>query len=642
MKYNKLSKLGFAMLLAVLFGGISWAAVNKVMEANEENVVFDDTFSDMQDANNGGYTAYTGNVASTKLDSRDGWQTLENVYQGMLCVKLGTSSKDGKMVSTPINMTGDGELMVIAAGWGTGTNKMAVSVGGATLDKAYDTDENPLDATSITVTNGTNDQASSGYAAYYFDLKDATGSVTITVSGHRLFIREVKLVSKSGEVDTRAATMLTLGDHPTTAVVDGTISLPTATVATADGAPVENATVTWTSSNEEVATIGDGVINLLTVGTTTIKAEFAGDNSYKGSSASFTLTVTKAYTSIAAMLQDVTPTKTPVTYQFENLLVTYVNNESSYVSDGNDGFLFYGFNLGLEAGDLISGTASGQLYSYNDLPELSVYTDGIKVNKVSTGNAVESVTINASELSNNVNKCISIKNVTYISIDKQSLTFTDGQTEFVAYNKWNLDVTALEAGKAYDLTGMGSVYRGTYQLYLVSFEENGAAETYEFRDIKADLTSTALIPEGTAQWADVSTGIAVAEDGTLSRIDKNGADIVFNGKWHGTQYGWANFSATVHVKGCVKITLGASNYGSGAVTVTNSEGAEVAKIDNHINAMWSLNSPDNVAVGYYRTNAETILSFSACDYLPYFAVEAIDEVYCNLRHRQQWCRGSGS
>ena len=104
----------------------------------------------------------------------------------------------------------------------------------------------------------------------------------------------------------------------------------------------------------------------------------------------------------------------------------------------------------------------------------------------------------------------------------------------------------------------------------------GEEPTPAFRDIKADLTSSSLIPAGAAQWDDVSTGISVAEDGTLSRIAKEGAAIVFNGKWHGTQYGWANFTATVPVQGCVKITLGGSNYGSGEMVVTNAEGIEVA------------------------------------------------------------------
>lgn len=144
-----------------------------------------------------------------------------------------------------------------------------------------------------------------------------------------------------------------------------------------------------------------------------------------------------------------------------------------------------------------------------------------------------------------------------------------------------------------------------------------------FRDIKADLTSTALIPEGAAQWDDVSTGISVAEDGTLSRVAKDDADIIFNGKWHGTQYGWANFSATVKVQGCVKITAGQTNV-QGKDMIVKIGDTQVANLNTAGN-LWSASNPtENIAVTYYRTNEPATLTFEYGSYLPYFAVEAID------------------
>lgn len=163
-------------------------------------------------------------------------------------------------------------------------------------------------------------------------------------------------------------------------------------------------------------------------------------------------------------------------------------------------------------------------------------------------------------------------------------------------------------------------------LYIKSIEVTYsiAEEPAGFRDIKADLTSTALIPEGAAQWMDVSTGISVGADGTLSRVDKTDGGIAFNGKWHGTQYGWAGFTATVPVDGCVKISYGNSNYGS-EVTVTDDKGVAVATLNNKAANTWSASNPDLVTVAYYRTNSPTTLNFSQCDYVGYFAVEAIDE-----------------
>ena len=161
-------------------------------------------------------------------------------------------------------------------------------------------------------------------------------------------------------------------------------------------------------------------------------------------------------------------------------------------------------------------------------------------------------------------------------------------------------------------------------LFLMLIGMAGTANA-AFSDIKADLTSESLLPtSGVEQWTDVSTGIAVAADGTLSRVDKEGASVVFNGKWHGTQYGWAGFTASVQVEGCVKITYGNSNYGS-AVVVTNSDGTEVAKLNNKAGNTWSASNSDLVTVAYYRVNEATTLTFSKCDYVGYFAVEAIAE-----------------
>ncbi len=152
-------------------------------------------------------------------------------------------------------------------------------------------------------------------------------------------------------------------------------------------------------------------------------------------------------------------------------------------------------------------------------------------------------------------------------------------------------------------------------------------EPAEFRDIKvtlndADMWQNKINSSGAASTVYITVD-AEGNIGTTENADEAAATL--KGYWHGAQYGWQKFSAEVPVEGCVKITLGASNYGTGAVIVTNSNGDQVAKIDNHTGAMWSTSNPDNVAVGYYRTNEPTTLTFSVCDYIPYFAVEAIDE-----------------
>ncbi len=70
-------------------------------------------------------------------------------------------------------------------------------------------------------------------------------------------------------------------------------TLSAAVIETVGGAAVSGATVTWSSSNEDVATIDEnGVVTLVAAGETTITASYAGDDTYLSSSAEYKLTVT--------------------------------------------------------------------------------------------------------------------------------------------------------------------------------------------------------------------------------------------------------------------------------------------------------------------------------------------------------------
>jgi len=94
--------------------------------------------------------------------------------------------------------------------------------------------------------------------------------------------------------DTRIATTVTINADgiTNTNLFDGTAA-GTLTATVAAGETVLDAAVTWTSANTDVATVNEaGVVTLVAAGTATITAEYAGDDSYKGSKASYQLTVT--------------------------------------------------------------------------------------------------------------------------------------------------------------------------------------------------------------------------------------------------------------------------------------------------------------------------------------------------------------
>lgn len=128
-------------------------------------------------------------------------------------------------------------------------------------------------------------------------------------------------------------------------------SLSATVTETESGDEVSGATVTWTSSKENVATIDeDGVVTLVAAGTTTITASYAGvEDEYKASSATYQLTVTNSdpnapgtennpYTVAEALAN--TPASGTSANVYVRGIVSRFQNASGIMGDGNN-FRYY-------------------------------------------------------------------------------------------------------------------------------------------------------------------------------------------------------------------------------------------------------------------------------------------------------------
>ena len=87
---------------------------------------------------------------------------------------------------------------------------------------------------------------------------------------------------------------MTITDPVQEGFVGDILDLPVVTIL--DPLEVSGLPITWTSSDNNIATIDveNQKINLLKAGKTTITATFEGDETYKGCSANYELTVTAA------------------------------------------------------------------------------------------------------------------------------------------------------------------------------------------------------------------------------------------------------------------------------------------------------------------------------------------------------------
>ena len=322
-----------------------------------------------------------------------------------------------------------------------------------------------------------------------------------STNGTRYIDKITVVWETGGSSDTRTATTIELANGYVTKATPGKdemLALPIATVKAGD-ATVGEATVTWTSSNESLAKINGNNIELTNPtdgGIVTIKAAYAGDATYKESSASYKLSIYKGYFSLAAMLKDVTDGnekwKTGVMVSYWGIIsekdktsvvsqVIYSNGSYTYINDGTTNMLLYGSNLGLTTGSLISGDLGdgnigaiyGTLKIYNGLPEFMVSKDDIEFVNKGEGPTPTPSTITIDKLGENLNAYVQIQDAKYVGSDgktKATFTFKVGDNEFAVYDQWGSKPEFVVDAK-YTLKGMGSVYNGTNQLYLISFEK---------------------------------------------------------------------------------------------------------------------------------------------------------------------------
>ncbi len=438
-----------------------------------------------------------------------------------------------------------------------------------------------------------------------------------------------KLTANDG--DLRMQTTLTLSDgYATTGEKGAVLPLPTATVTyvaptAADPITIDDAEITWSSSNEDVATVSDNGISLLKAGTTVIKAAYAGDETnFKGSSASYTLTVTAPpYTSFAALQQDATTDKVAVDIYFDGQQVVFVNGKNAYLADDSGyGILVYATDHGLVAGEKLYGQMSTTLTLYQGNTEITSFDKNVLQTQTADVTPIASTPAKISAC--NQSALFTLKDVTYNATDK---TFADADGNTIAYyDKFKAGVE-LEDGKAYDVTGIVMLYNTTIQISPRTADDVAEATADEpqwaWADIVADFTNQSFFTENDASIT--TAGLKMNADGGFSRVaaDDVTANAVITGKYHSNEHGISNFSATVKVEGAVKISFGTCAWG-GDVTVKNAEGETMATFNTNTGACYHNDKQANIVSAYYKEDVATTLTISGGSYVPYFAVEKVD------------------
>lgn len=126
-----------------------------------------------------------------------------------------------------------------------------------------------------------------------FLFAENTGFSCYDYSANGFERRRIALYKAEGSPSAiKQSTSVTFSSKDLTIYKDKEYSLPTASVTLENGKTIANAELSYSSSNEKVASVNDstGELTLKEFGTTTITAKYAGSDSYKESEGSYTLT----------------------------------------------------------------------------------------------------------------------------------------------------------------------------------------------------------------------------------------------------------------------------------------------------------------------------------------------------------------
>ena len=277
-------------------------------------------------------------------------------------------------------------------------NSLTISVGGGyTMTSIVITGDSskPIEEGYVTGATG------SGFGTSSVILTPTANSVVISMpgtSGHWRFSQIVVSYQSTGG-GTVSVTGVTLNTATAEIEVGGSCAL-TALVAPSNAT---NKAVTWTSTDETVATVSNGTVTGLKAGTTTITATTADG----GKTASCAVTVSNATispisTALAASSGTFTVTGT----------VTLIDGANIYIQDSTGGIdaYFGSAPSGVAVGDVL--TVTGNRTTFKGLPELASAT----INNKTAGTPVTPVEVTIDALDDHVCELVIVKNVTITEV----------------------------------------------------------------------------------------------------------------------------------------------------------------------------------------------------------------------------------
>ena len=301
-------------------------------------------------------------------------------------------------------------------------------------------------------------------------------------------------------------------------------------------------TIAYAASGDGVATVdkttGEVTVDPNVSGTTTITATFTPneEKTYAGSTASYTITNTKVYTSIADLKKDITTVKEKsFVLNLTNAIVTYTNRNSAFIQDESAGiFIYIKGGHKLEAGNTFTGTVNVKAMLFNDLAEITSWTSTVTPTQ---SKVPEPVVVTLAELKgDNYSKYESVRcKVVGVTVTK-GMNVQDGeisQNGTIMPVRGGVQGLTMNESAILDMIGYPSIFNGTKQFQVwknsdmtehqtvkeITLDENGDNMVEAAKNVNVTLKRTLY---GDGGWNTLCVPFSLTEAQTKAAF---GADV---------------------------------------------------------------------------------------------------------------------
>ncbi|MBR1445649.1 MAG: chitobiase/beta-hexosaminidase C-terminal domain-containing protein, partial [Alloprevotella sp.] len=211
------------------------------------------------------------------------------------------------------------------------------------------------------------------------------------------------------------------------------------------------------------ASTGFVVIDETFAGAFTVTASYAGDNSYKPSTGSYTVTVNAVYDIAGFKALD---DNASGILKFTNAKVLGVSGtQYIWVRDASGAILLYNSGLSYTAGQVLNGQAVAKKTTYKNQVETTGTIDGTNIT-ATDGDAATPVDVTPSTAINYDSDLVKFSGVTVTA------GVIDGDNNITIYDgRFSLGYNFVE-GTAYDIVGIIGQYNTTVQVYPISVVEH--------------------------------------------------------------------------------------------------------------------------------------------------------------------------